>query len=305
MIKILFIHTGKAIIPEIKSYISYFNNLAGFSAFESTELKDYNIDDYDVIWEFKGIGGVKRGNYILVHDYNSLSTGTLPRIKDKIKKIINTKPDLRIFLNKNVYNGFAFNDGVDYCFRDMGINPNATRIASDTKEYDFVYLGAVSKSRKIDVLLDGFVKTAGNSSLCLIGKYDDEIYQKFGQYNNLIFTGLLPYEEVPKVASKAQYAINYMPNKYPFNVQTSTKLLDYVAMGLKVITTDYKWINEFERENNCKFYRIDENNPSFSLEEIQNFDFISQINVHDFLWDSIIENAGVADKICTIMKGKQ
>ena len=57
--KILFVRTGKAFLPEIDAYVKYFNKLEGFEAYDSQLLdENYSIDDFDVIWEIKGFGGV-------------------------------------------------------------------------------------------------------------------------------------------------------------------------------------------------------------------------------------------------------
>ena len=54
-VKILFAMTGKAFLPEIDAYVKYFNKLEGFEAYDSQLLdENYSIDDFDVIWEFKG-----------------------------------------------------------------------------------------------------------------------------------------------------------------------------------------------------------------------------------------------------------
>ena len=84
----------------------------------------------------------------------------------------------------------------------------------------------------------------------------------------MIFTGRIKQEEIPQLATKCVYAINYIPNIYPFNIQTSTKLLEYAAMDLKIITTDYWWVRNFELENNMKFYKIDEDFSNFHYAEL-------------------------------------
>lgn len=296
MIKILFIRSEKAFLPEVDAYIKYFNK-NGFDAYDSSNLLgEYNIKDFDVIWEFKGLGGIKVKDQILVHEYASLSTGTFPLIKNKLKTVLNHKPHLRIFLNENVKSGFNFNDNVDYCYRDMGIDEGFLNVKNEKKEFDYVYVGSVSKSRNIDQLLEVFTKK-NNGKLCLIGNVEDEIYVKYKNNKDLIFTGKVPYSEVPKIASKAIYGINFIPDKYPFNVQTSTKLLEYLALGLKVITTDYKWIRQFEKKYNCSFYKINSSDLEFEISKIKQHQFVSNFNANDFLWDFIIEQSKIKNKI--------
>lgn len=297
MIKILFKRSENAFLPEIDAYIKYFDKTNEFKAFDSAKLKNnFQFKDFDVIWEFKGFGGIKPNDRILVHDYASLSTGKFPRFKNLLKSKLNPKPDLRIFLNENVKDGFSFNDNVEYCFRDMGIDEKFLQVKNSKKEYDFVYVGSISKVRGIDKMLKKFVEK-NNGKLCLVGNVEDDIYSKYKSNKDIIFTGKVPYSEVPEIASKAVYGINFIPNKYPFNIQTSTKLLEYLALGLKIITTDYKWVRQFEEKNNCTFYKLDYNNLYFDIKAINKYKFILNFNGEEFIWKNIIDNSQILEKI--------
>ena len=107
MIKILFIRSERAYLPEIDAYIEYFNKTDEFRAYDSLKLKgEYQLKDFDVIWEFKGFGGIRVKDQILVHEYASLSVGAFPRVKNWLKSKLNPKPHLRIFLNEDVKAGF-------------------------------------------------------------------------------------------------------------------------------------------------------------------------------------------------------
>ena len=108
MVKILFLRSQKAYLPEVDAYVKYFNSKKEFQAYDSSRIKgEYKLDEFDVIWEFKGLGGVNTKEKVLVHEYASLSTGGFPKIKNAVKKWLNPKPDLRIFLNANVKDGFG------------------------------------------------------------------------------------------------------------------------------------------------------------------------------------------------------
>ncbi|OPJ55315.1 glycosyltransferase [Alkalithermobacter paradoxus] len=297
MIKILFMRSENAFLPEVDAYIDYFNKTKEFNAYDSSKIKDYKLEDFNVIWEFKGFGGVKKNkNQILIHEYASLSTGRFPIPKNLIKSKFNPKPDLRIFLNENVKEGFNFNDSVDFCYRDMGIDEQFISQVEVEKEYDFVYVGSICKEREMDKFLKLFTEK-DNGKLCLIGNVEDEIYSEYKDHENLIFTGKVSYSEVPKIAAKAEYGINFMPDKYPFNIQTSTKLLEYLALGLKVVTTDYKWVRQFEEKHNCSFYKLDYNNLSFDKDSIEKHDFFSGFKAQEYLWTKVIEESRIVKNI--------
>jgi len=296
MIKILFLRNLKALYPEIDAYINYFNNKDKFSAFDSLKLgEDYDLKEFDVIWEIKGIGGVKLQNKVLVHDYASLSLPPFPKIKNKLKGIINPTPSLRVFLNETVKSGFNFINETPYCFRDMGIDEKFINIAKQDKEYEFVYVGAISKKRKIDKFLRNY-ESSKFGKIILIGPVDDEIYNSFKNNKDITFTGRVDYKEVPSIASKGMYGLNLIPNSYPYNLQTSTKILEYLALGLKIITTDYSWVRGFEEKHDCSFYKVDYDTP-IDLKKLQGFDFKSNFKAESFLWDSVIKKSGIEDEI--------
>jgi len=289
MIKILFMRSKNSFLPEIDAYINFFNKTSEFLAYDSSKIEgNININNYDIIWEFKGFGGITNTDKIVVHEYASLSTGVLPKMKNSIKKIKNYKPDLRIFLNERVASELNFDDDVPSLYRDMGFNEKLFKVNEIDKEYKFVYVGAVTKKRHMDKFLKNYVK-GDNGKICLVGNVDESIYNKFKNNKNIYFYGSVPYDQVPKIASKAEYGINYIPDKYPFNIQTSTKLIEYIALGLKIITTDYYWVRQFEKENNCSFYKMSIN-QRFSQNEIENFEFCNNINLEKYYWDEIIKN---------------
>src|SRR5690554_3220938 len=157
MIKILFLRNNKALYPEIDAYMDYFNKTPNFEAYDLTKINnEVDFDEYDVLWEMKGFGGVKSKNKIIVHDYASLSVPPFAKLKNRLKTIINPKPDLRIFLNENVKSGFKFKDDIPYCLRDMGLDQEFIKNEEVKKEYKFVYVGSVGKERNIDKFLKNY-----------------------------------------------------------------------------------------------------------------------------------------------------
>ncbi|MDF2557768.1 MAG: hypothetical protein K0R71_1596 [Bacillales bacterium] len=297
MKKILLIRDERSFLPEISAYLNYFNNSDEFRAYDSRDLHgSYDINDFDVLWEFKGFGGIKTTEKCLVHEYVGLSSTTFPHLKDTIKRILNPKPNLRIFLNETVRDGMNFKDGIDYSLRDMGIDPQFIEQYNAKKEYDFVYVGKVGKYRGMDHFLKHFTINP-TGKLLLIGNVEDDIYRQFKNCEDIIFAGRIPYSEVPELASKAEYGLNYMPDEYPFNIQTSTKLLEYLALGLKVITTDYPWVRDFEKKHQCNFYKIDYKNPALDLEKMRNHHFHSAFKPEDYMWDQIMEKSLIKKKL--------
>lgn len=288
MKKILMLSSGKAILPEINAYKKY---ITDYQMVDSRELDIIDFNDFDLVWKFMGIDFARKKDIPVIHEYASLSTGNFPKIKNKVKKLFNVKPNLRIFLNENVKKGFNFNDKVPYIYRDMGID-ECFFIKNENKNYDFVYVGSMSNDRGIVNILEKFAQDLKTNSLIMIGEPDKSLYEVYKKYSNIIFTGKLNYYDVPEIASEAEYAINYIPDKYPYNLQTSTKLQEYVAMNLKVITTDYQWVNDFEKERGMKFYKISNDLRELDKREIIKFSFINN-DIFDLEWKQVIEKSNI------------
>lgn len=303
MKKILIERTNKAYLPEVNAYVKYFNNKNfGFQVYDSSKIDEYHLNDFDCVWRFMGIDAFQKLNIPVIHEYHSLSTGRFPKLKNKVKKIINSKPDLRIFLSKLVEEELGFNDHVDYLYRDMGVDDLFFQSKNSVKNYDCVYVGSIVESRDIHLLLDYFKYHGKNCSILLIGEVQDNIYKNYSFCDNITFTGKIPYEDVPKYASQAVYGINYMPDKYPLNVQTSTKLLEYLAMGLKVITTEYFWINNYMKENDLNLITVNK-----TLDNLQ--DLIKSNegtpnkskNMEKYKWSNILEQAEIGDRLLKLL----
>jgi glycosyltransferase involved in cell wall biosynthesis len=296
--KILFERSVNAYLPEIDAYIEYFNKISEYQAIDSLTLSDISYNDFDLIWKFMG-SDYQKIDIPVVHEYASLSLGKLGKIKNFIKKNLNTKPSLRVFLNEEVKKEFGFNDNLPFVYRDMGIKECFFYPENEDKQYDFVYLGVISSERKIDFMLRNLIeKCKDMKSIILIGSPEDKIYSEFKSYRNITFVGRLDQKDIPEVASKAVYGINYIPNEYPYHLQTSTKLLEYLAMGLKIVTTGYYWVDKFERDTNMKFYKI---NPDLSnIMQCDNYEYVNQ-SVVQYKWDEVLSKSGILDKVNSII----
>ena len=295
MIRILFIRPETATLPEIEAYVQYFNSHDNFKAVDSGQLDSYELGEYDIVWEFKGFGGVKvSSNQLLIHEYASLSTGKLPRLKNLIKSFKNKTPDIRIYLNRNVEKGFHFLRKSPVIYRDMGVSDKFVGLSGlEEKEYEYIYVGEVSKSRGMDDFLEWFTVNI-NESLCLVGSYDESIYEIYKDNTNISFLGKIPYEDVPKTLLKARKGVNYMPDVYPYNIQTSTKLIEYLTVGLDIVSTDYQWVQEFSKSESINYGVIDLGGDSIKYKNngIQN-----TFDSKNYLWHSIIDNSGIKNLI--------
>lgn len=296
MKKIIFLRRHGVYLPEINAYINYLqNNFLNIEAYDSLDIvNDFSETDFDIVWKFMGFDLIKNSSFV-VHEYGSLSLGLMPRIKNFIKKTINTKPSLRVFLNRAVKAEMGFHDNVPNMLREMGVStPFFRGRPNPNPEFDYVYSGSLNRGKTIISLLNHFKTLKKGEKLLVVGSVPDIIHNTFGMCSNIYFTGKLKYEEVPDVISNAKYGLNAMPNIYPYNLQTSTKVLEYCAARLPVISTRYTWIEDFEKKSRARFFYTQDDFSNLSLKNLDNHEFLIP-DVKNYHWDTIIQRSGIFD----------
>ncbi len=83
----------------------------------------------------------------------------------------------------------------------------------------------------------------------LIGSTPAPLQRQFQAFTHITLTGKVPHHEVPAQLRRARCALNLVPDRLPYSEQTSTKLLEYCAIGLPVISTNYRWVRKFAASN--------------------------------------------------------
>ena len=273
-------------IPALKSYIEKRTDIAAdilsFEDFIDNQFK-YNLVyikmGFIAFWDRK----IKIPQ---IHDYTSLSTGGFARGKDIIKLFCSKKPILRSFLNKDVSKRLRFRDNIPYIYRDMGadeffFNKEEEKLE---KKYDYCYVGSITDNRKVDRILERFI--VSESDICLVGKVELSNYEKYKRCDNIHFLGLKTRLETAEIVKSSKVGFNFMPDIYPWNIQTSTKVIEYLSSNLTVVSNRYKWINSFTRlhkDSNVAFY-----------EDINTFDPDEFINGSDFFDKSIVDYSFLA-----------
>jgi glycosyltransferase involved in cell wall biosynthesis len=299
MTRLLFVRTPKVYLPEVAAYRDYLSrHCPNVSVFDITDLPSYNAADYDILWRFMGMDLKARGNMV-VHEYNSLSAPPYAHIKNTIKKATNGKPDMRVFLNARVRDVFGFRDNLPAYCRDMGVDTaffNVTKVCAP--KYDFVFAGGLDRGPVITKFLDHFANTLKGMTLLLVGDVPEHIKQKYKDCSGVIFHGRVPYRDVPSLLAQSRYGLNIMPDVFPFNIQTATKVLEYCALGLPVITTDYPWIRDFEAQHNAALFKLDSDMGNLTREKLEQFTFkIPDMMAYE--WGKVIEKSGIFSFLTT------
>jgi glycosyltransferase involved in cell wall biosynthesis len=293
---IAFFHPHQAFLPELNFYRSFFSGYGIETAvFRSEEAVCVNAD---VKWYFMGMDtGEKPGNTVTVHEYASASLPPFGQWKDRLKRRFNTKPGFRLFLNEYVQQQFGFKDGIPFGYRDMGIHASLLQKEKNprNKLFDFIYTGSLDKARQIEKLIRCFTKRDMQAhSLLVIGTAYDALAEEFKAFSNIHFMGPLPHEAVPGHLETARFAINYMPDIAPFNQQTSTKILEYAALQIPVISSRYEWVQKFQLRQGGSFFYLEENLSNFTWKNISQYAY-SFPDLQDWTWEKQVRKSGILE----------
>ena len=275
-----------AYTPEAYAYESYLS-LKGFKVqLEQEEKLDLNNDINIYIMGFRPFWKKSRGKALEIHEYQSLSTAPLASIKDLMKKNINKIPSGRIFLNEIVHNGIKFDDKIPYIYRDMGVDVELFQKPNNNTIYDIVYSGSILG--RVGLIEEILRLAKVGFKILIIGEVQNLILEKFRNYENVDFVGKVKRDELPELYSKCRAGLNYTPNIYPFNLQTSTKTLEYLASGLTLISNKYEWIDNFS-----KIYDIEYINTN-NLSKMDDLKYIEYKNdFKEFEWNNILQKSNL------------
>ncbi len=293
MKKIALVTPSKAYLPELLAYQTYFSPKYEV---DIVKLSD-DLSSYDILWFFMGTEGrgLRDGQYI-IHEYASLSKPPLSRIKNLLKKVIVSKPDLRIFLNEQVRTEMNFKDGIPSVIRDMGVSSSFIKSSVEWNYYqwDYIYVGAMDESRKLHIAIDKLLDLNPKAKIALVGEPNKNLVKRYDKYS-VDFIGRVEYTSIPRYLMKAKYALNYVPDVYPYNIQTSTKFLEYIACGCCVITNKYKWVKEYCSVNDLNVIYLDDIDPSMlsSLTSNRNL-HVKDINC-PMSWDEAIRMSRIEE----------
>lgn len=235
---IFIIHGGKANYPEISAYRDFFSS--------DYEVLDGDLASYNklnnkadcIAWCIMGFFPYEIEAKQVIHDYRSLSVGRFPAFKDWIKQKFNASPNLRIFQNTIMKDAMDFNDGVQTCILPMGVPEyifDVVQKSSSGYLAKYCYIGEISFEREIDQVLSAFVENNIKGDFVLVGTPEEKLYDQFSKYDNIKFLGRKPQKETLELVKQCEFAVCSLPYHRPYSFQAATKLLEYLALGMKVV----------------------------------------------------------------------
>jgi glycosyltransferase involved in cell wall biosynthesis len=229
-------------LPELAAYQAHIERL-GHAVQRHTRAHTVP-DDARAVWWICGrvptdqARRLKRA--LQVHEYASASVAPLAWLKDRIKQWQHPRPDFRVFQSEWVRQRMGFDDAVPFALRDMGVPGGfLTAQALQPPEFDLVYLGEMRRLLHFVPVL----QTLGQAglSLLLVGDVPPALQERLAGLPHIQSTGRVPQSQVPAQLLRARGGLNLMPDVRPLNEQTSTKMLEYLALGLPVISNPYAW----------------------------------------------------------------
>ena len=275
--------TEKAFLPEAYAYQEFFQK-KGYIC--ELEIKGSPVNmNYDAVLLFHGFHPFwKSYPDFIIGEYHSLSTGSYGRIKDILKRLINIKANFYIFLNEEVRKNLWFSKKTPYLIRGMGYNrDDFAAYSTCDKIYDVVYCGSFRPG-----VPEALYRLADlGLTVALVG------FETTIPHPNIHAWGRVHPSEARQIIAKSRYGLNYTPDVFPLNIQDSTKIIEYCAAGLGVITNRYKWVNEFEAERQGRFLSLNHIN---SINDVIDFDYVVP-DVSDLSWETIFASLDIESYI--------
>ncbi|MDM0073092.1 hypothetical protein QTH90_01780 [Variovorax sp. J2P1-59] len=292
MIRVGIVHGAQAFYPELAAYRDFLTADSDFVVRDYESLKEADPNS-DVILLFCGLFPFwKASRSKVIAEYHSLSTGRLPVLKNLLKRLLNIRGDHYLFLNEKVREHLFFSPTVSHDVRGMGFhkalvekNLNARKI------FDFVYSGSTNRAGVHDAILK--IASMG-CTVAVVGNSEKDTLQFKGPWSrNVELFGRVDIDRSYEIMASARYGINYTIDKYPYYLQDSTKVIEYCALGLGVVTNRYEWVDHFERRVGGKFLSFE---GLSSKAAVDGFDFRAG-DVDQYSWDSVLRASNIKETV--------
>ncbi|WEK35425.1 MAG: hypothetical protein P0Y53_23275 [Candidatus Pseudobacter hemicellulosilyticus] len=163
-------------------------------------------------------------------------------------------------------------------------------------QYDFIYCGSVGKDVQLTPLLDLF-RSGGalaDCSILVLSRDYDALAARYQDTPSIFFRGPVPNTAVASLIRRARYAINYRPAVAPVMYQTSTKLLEYAACGVGIVTTRLPWVEWLQQQYGGNFFYLEPGLGNLDKAALEQFPFAFP-DLSDWTWEKQIARSGVVD----------
>lgn len=288
MMRIVYIHTGRAFLPEIPAYCAALR-AAGHEAFVVSGVDELNeISELDLLVRFGGLLRPLPGIAVPeIHEYHSASTQWPRPLRNLIKSALSSRPVGRIFQNDFVRRQFRFPDPAGFIYRDMGANPAMLAARESlSKSFDVVYAGSFKGRHGLVSCLSALAR--GGAKVGVAGDPAPEQLAELRTAAGIEFVGRLAQDDVPEFLAAGRFGLNFVPDIYPLNQQTSTKVIEYLVAGLPIISNSYPWMDAHARKTGYDYLRVDGIRDLAGVEPPPRA-VLSVEKVQPLLWPNLLE----------------
>jgi glycosyltransferase involved in cell wall biosynthesis len=125
-----------------------------------------------------------------------------------------------------------------------------------------IHVGEQTKIRGCSVLVEAarlMATRVPEAKLLLVGRFDDQEYRDeidqlifdHGLERSVVLTGEVPYGEIPRWLSQADIGLIALQEAENFKTAIPTKLFEYMASGIPVVSSDLPPTRQFTDGLNC------------------------------------------------------
>ncbi|GAB4546465.1 MAG: hypothetical protein OHK0023_06130 [Anaerolineae bacterium] len=232
----------------LETHIAF--SLAGASASEATGVP-LVLDDVAPAWEEEqqyGVG-LKQAARSIHHDVTGCAKLLVAVNKTLCQYLIDEgQPANKVVVVENGIDDSTFRLGLDG-------SPMRQKYAIPADAVVIVFVGSFQPYHRVDLLLRAFAKvTAPHVRLLLVGQGQTSaearaLAEQLGVLDRTIFTGSVPYPEVPAHLAAGDIAIMPATNEYG----NPMKLYEYMALGKVVVAPDQPTITEIATHSQDSF----------------------------------------------------
>jgi glycosyltransferase involved in cell wall biosynthesis len=306
MKRLFFVHEGKAAYPEVDAYRRFFAPRFAGAWVRPEELWSLGDLSDAVLWYVMGFYPFPRKAGLVIHDYRSLSIKPFACVKDWAKRAFNTKPDLRIFQNDALRGVMGFADDVPSYLLPMGVPESVLKpCCAAATPVDFCYCGALSRERRSARMIESFVRRFGRrKSFLLLGSAPPRLRARFTDYPNVIFSGRVSQEEVFAQLRAAACGVNYFPDHLPHLLQAPTKMLEYAALGRRILSNEHPMSRDLAARYGIASFWGSGGDMFRDVPEDLGWPDNSALDPGPFLWPNVIAASGLSQALALFEKGE-
>ena len=206
------------------------NNIPLVFQYSSPVMQGYENTKYHILGKIHDIASVR-----IINRANLILTTSSERMgRYLVEKGV---PKSKIMATANHVNTDLFSPEV----------PKRESLNKYSNERQIVlYVGTMDKKRELDILVKSFAmvrKRVADVILIMVGDGTDKtnlekLAHDLDIQNHVIFTGEVPYFEVPSFIATADIAISPIPPKWYFVISSPLKLIEYMSVAKPVVANE-------------------------------------------------------------------